>query len=129
MALALQCGREPVASGRYCAAESYDGRGCSAMTGSADCRPVALLSPAVGTRNVGDHLIEQAIRRLMGEDRVYHRFSIRRPLTATEIETINRSAGAILCGTNLYQHRWEAALTPETVARLRIPLVPFVVGS
>src|SRR5262245_53073879 len=92
-------------------------------------RKVALLSPAVGTGNVGDHFIESAIRRLLREETAYARFSIRRPLTPAEIDAINGTSCAVLCGTNLYQHDWESALTPEILARVRVPVIPFGVGG
>jgi hypothetical protein len=90
---------------------------------------ISLLSPAVGTGNVGDHFIEAAVRRLLREDTVYRRFSIRRPLTPADIEAINETRCAILCGTNLYQHDWESAMTPEALAGLCVPVIPFGVGG
>ncbi len=90
---------------------------------------IALLSPAVGTGNVGDHFIETAIQRLLAERLVYHRFSIRRPLTGRELDEINETACAVLCGTNLYQSDWESALTPRTLDQIRVPIVPLGVGS
>jgi hypothetical protein len=90
---------------------------------------MALLSPAVGTGNIGDQLIEDAVRRLVGGDVTYERFSTRRPLKSEEIERINESSCALLCGTNLYQRRWECRLTPETVRRLRVPLIPIGMGG
>ena len=90
---------------------------------------IALLSPAVGTGNVGDHFIDVAIRRLLREDVVYHSFSIRRPLTAGEIEQINQTSCALICGTNLYQHDWESALTMANLERIKVPVIPFGVGS
>jgi hypothetical protein len=90
---------------------------------------IALLSPAVGTPNVGDHFIEMAIRRLLQDSVVYHRFTIRQPLTAHDIDVINTTTCAVLCGTNLYQHDWHSALTPEIIERIRVPVIPFGVGS
>src|SRR4051812_17072280 len=91
--------------------------------------PIALLSPTVGTGNVGDHFIEAAVRRLLGEERVYHRFSVRRPLRAAEVAAINETACAVVCGTNLYQHDWESALTPQVLDALRVPVIPCGVGG
>jgi Polysaccharide pyruvyl transferase len=90
---------------------------------------VALLSPAVGTGNIGDYFIEQAVRRLLEDNVVYHRFTIRRPLTSAEIDKINSTDFAVLCGTNLYQHKWESALTLETLDRLHVPVIPCGVGT
>jgi polysaccharide pyruvyl transferase WcaK-like protein len=92
-------------------------------------RHIALLSPAVGTGNVGDHFIDAAIRRLLRDDVVYHSFSIRRPLVASDIEQINGTSCALICGTNLYQHDWESALTTTNLERIKVPVIPFGVGS
>src|SRR5262249_21760134 len=86
--------------------------------------PIALLSPAVGTGNLGDHFMEAAVRRVLGDQRVYRRFSVRRPWTAAEVSAINDTACAVLCGTNLYQHDWESALTPQALDQLRVPVIP-----
>jgi polysaccharide pyruvyl transferase WcaK-like protein len=90
---------------------------------------VALLSPAVGTGNVGDHFIERAIVRFLRDDVTYHRISVRSPLTANDIAVINSCNCAILCGTNLYQHDWESALSAEALARVKVPVIPFGVGG
>jgi polysaccharide pyruvyl transferase WcaK-like protein len=89
---------------------------------------IALLSPAVGSGNIGDHLIELAIRRLLG-DLHCERFSIRRTLSAEEIERINAMSCAVICGTNLYQYEWESALTPAVLAQIKVPVIPFGVGG
>ena len=90
---------------------------------------IALLSPAVGTPNVGDSFIETAIRRLLRDDVDFQRFSIRRPLEQREIDAINECACALICGTNLYQHDWHSALTPAVIERFKVPVIPFGVGS
>src|SRR5207237_5610114 len=36
---------------------------------------------------------------------------------------------ALICGTNLYQHDWESALTTPIVERIEVPVIPFGVGS
>jgi len=87
------------------------------------------LSPAVGTGNIGDHFIDAAIRRLLRDDVTYHSFSIRRALSAAEIEQINRTSAALICGTNLYQHDWESALSPAALEQIKVPVIPFGVGS
>lgn len=92
-------------------------------------QPIALLSPAVGTANVGDHFIETAIRRLLAEDVSYQRFSIRAPLGGEDVRAINACQCALLCGTNLYQHDWESAFNTEALARVRVPVIPFGVGG
>ena len=90
---------------------------------------VALLSPAIGTANIGDHFIEMAVRRLLPPQTVFARFSIRRELTADEIAAINRTRCALICGTNLYQHEWESALDAATLDRIRVPVIPVGVGG
>jgi polysaccharide pyruvyl transferase WcaK-like protein len=94
-----------------------------------DNAPIALLSPAVGSGNIGDHFIELAIRRLMRTDAQYRRFTIRRPLTDTELAQINGCCAALICGTNLWQRDWHSALTPQVLERIRVPVIPFGVGS
>ncbi len=90
---------------------------------------VALLSPAVGTGNVGDHFIEMAIRRLLRDDVDYARFSIRTPLAEADVERINETDVALVCGTNLYQREWPCKLTREALEAITVPVVPFGVGS
>ena len=41
---------------------------------------LALLTPAIGSRNAGDAMIESAIRRLVPAE-AYERFTLRRALT------------------------------------------------
>jgi polysaccharide pyruvyl transferase WcaK-like protein len=59
----------------------------------------------------------------------YRRFGIRRPLGEAEIESINKTDCALLCGTNLYQHDWESDLTAAALSRIRVPVIPFGVGG
>ena len=91
--------------------------------------PVALLSPAVGSFNIGDHLIELAIRRLLPREHEFIRFSIREPLGNDEIARINQASCAVVCGTNLYQWHWEAALDRRTLDRITVPIIPFGMGA
>jgi hypothetical protein len=90
---------------------------------------ISLLSPAVGTQNVGDDFIEMAIRRLLDQETSFRRFTIRRALKAQEIDEINETSCALICGTNLYQHDWESALDVATLKKIRVPVIPFGVGS
>src|SRR4051794_1314088 len=92
-------------------------------------RTVALLTPALGTKNIGDHFIELAIRRMLRPDTRYQRFTIRRPLKLEEIERINQTSAAVICGTNLWQHDWESALDAATLNKITVPVIPFGVGS
>jgi hypothetical protein len=90
---------------------------------------LALLSPAVGTGNVGDHFIELAVRRLLAAGTRYERIGVRRPLGDAELAAVNACDAAVLCGTNLYQHDWESALSEGALERIEVPLVPFGVGG
>src|SRR6476646_6182478 len=90
---------------------------------------ISLLSPAIGTGNIGDFFIEQAVRRLLHSSVAYRTFTTRRTLTDAEIESINRSDCALLCGTSLYQRGWESALTPAILGRIQVPVIPLGVGS
>jgi hypothetical protein len=92
-------------------------------------RSIALLTPALGTKNIGDHFIELAIRRMLRPDTVYERFTIRRALRADEIDRINQTSCALICGTNLYQHDWESALDVSVLKKITVPIIPFGVGS
>ena len=93
-----------------------------------DCVKVGLLTPAIGSRNSGDALIESAIRRMVPANE-FRRFGIRTPLGATEMTSLNECDVAILCGSNLYQAKPQMALDREFVNRLTIPLVPLGVGA
>jgi hypothetical protein len=90
---------------------------------------IALLSPAIGTDNIGDHFIERAITRLLGEDLEYVRFSTRTAPGEQDLAAINACDCALLCGTNLYQRDWHSELTPDHLARMEVPVIPFGVGS
>ena len=90
---------------------------------------LALLSPACGTGNVGDHFIEMAIKRFFDETVRFELFSTRRTLTSADIAHINRCEAALLCGTNLYQRDWHAEITPHILSQIHVPVIPFGVGS
>jgi len=96
---------------------------------SAQVQKIALLSPAIGTGNVGDHFIETAVRRLLQDNVIYLRFTVREPLTEGDIDVINDCDCALVCGTNLYQNQWFPTLSPEDLARIQVPVIPFGVGS
>src|ERR1700730_17883698 len=88
------------------------------------------MSAAVGSENVGDQFIELAVRRLLPADAQVECFSTRVPLSGEDIERANSTSVVLICGTNLYQEDWQApALEPAALARLRVPVVPFGVGS
>jgi polysaccharide pyruvyl transferase WcaK-like protein len=91
-------------------------------------KSLALFSAAVNGDNSGDALIEDAIRRLLPEHPATT-FPLLQPLTDEQIEQVNECDVAIICGTNLYQSSFCCALTPEVIARIRIPIVPLGVGT
>lgn len=89
---------------------------------------LALLTPAIGSRNVGDALIESAIRRLVPAE-AFERFSLRRVLTHEEMVALNACDAAVICGSNLYQDRLQTALNVEFVEALKVPLIPLGMGA
>ena len=84
---------------------------------------LALLTPAIGSRNAGDAMIESAIRRLVPAES-FERFTLRRALTGEEIAALNACDAAIICGSNLYQNKLQCALDADFLNRLRVPLIP-----
>jgi len=89
---------------------------------------IALLTAALYGDNSGDAIIESAIRRLIGAES-FHRFPLTRPLSDDDLRGINACDAAVICGTNLYQSIFACRLDVDTVARIRIPIVPFGIGS
>ena len=55
---------------------------------------ISLLSPAVGSDNMGDQIIELAIRRFFPSTVQFERVSIRRSLSDADFELLNDSAAA-----------------------------------
>jgi polysaccharide pyruvyl transferase WcaK-like protein len=90
---------------------------------------IALLSPAVGTENIGDHFIEQAIVRMLGPGLQLDRYTTRRTLSKDETDRINDADCALICGTNLYQHEWPASVSRRVLKRLKVPVIPIAVGG
>lgn len=90
---------------------------------------ISLLSPAIGTGNVGDDFIELAVRRLLRDDVEFLRFSVRQPLGDADVEQINATDCALLCGTNLYQRDWHSALTPAMLEKIQVPIIPTGIGT
>lgn len=91
-------------------------------------KKLALLSAAVNGDNSGDALIEDAVRRLLaGHDMTT--YPLLKTLTPAQIEEVNASDAVIICGTNLYQHVFACALTPEVIRRIHVPIIPLGVGG
>lgn len=89
---------------------------------------LALLTPAIGSRNAGDAMIESAIRRLVPAES-YEHFTLRRALTEAEMAALNACDAAIICGSNLYQDKLRCALDADFLDRLRVPLIPLGIGA
>jgi polysaccharide pyruvyl transferase WcaK-like protein len=90
-------------------------------------RRLAFLSAAVAGDNSGDALIQNAIERLVPQHE-RQVFPLLRTLTGAELEQINASDAAVICGTNLYQGVFACALTPEIIRRIRVPILPLGIG-
>lgn len=89
---------------------------------------LALLTPAIGSRNIGDAMIESAIRRIVPAES-HERFSLRRALTEEEMRALNACDAAIICGSNLYQDKLQCALDQHFLEQLKIPLIPLGMGA
>lgn len=88
---------------------------------------IGLLTPAIGSRNSGDSMIEAAVRRLVPAEQ-FVRFGIRERLSGSDVAALNDLDAALLCGSNLYQDRPQCALDEAFVNELKIPLIPLGVG-
>jgi len=97
-------------------------------TESRSTRTIALLSAAIDGDNSGDALIVDAIRRILRGNELAE-FPLLQPLDARQIGAINECDAVIICGTNLYQHVFACPLTPDIIAKIRIPIVPLGVGG
>lgn len=89
---------------------------------------IGLLTPAIGSRNSGDALIESAIRRLVPANE-FRRFGIRTRLGDGDLAALNECDAAILCGSNLYQDHPQCVLDSVFADLLKIPLIPLGVGT
>lgn len=91
-------------------------------------RKLALFSAAVNGDNSGDTLIEDAVRRLLAPN-LMQVFPLLQPLTGKELEQVNACDAAVICGTNLYQHIFACALTPQAIQQIQVPIIPLGIGS
>ncbi|MGB9153378.1 MAG: polysaccharide pyruvyl transferase family protein [Alphaproteobacteria bacterium] len=89
---------------------------------------VSLLTAAIRCDNAGDAIIESAVTRLIA-DASFHRFPLLQTLSDEEIDRINRTDIAIICGTNLYQKTFNCSITEEIAKRIKVPIIPFGIGS
>ncbi|MGH1372420.1 MAG: polysaccharide pyruvyl transferase family protein [Cellvibrionaceae bacterium] len=95
---------------------------------------VAFINPRLSTNNVGDHFIEDSVKKILAYDK---ELSIdidpRKPLNPGDIERINQCDVAVIVGTNLwYAHvakpgRW--MITIDELDQITIPFVPLGVGT
>lgn len=88
----------------------------------------ALLTSAINGDNSGDSIIESAVRRLLLANEIVQ-FPLTTPLTNVDFESINTCDALIICGTNLYQHVFACNLTPYVIDQIKIPIIPFGIGS
>jgi glycosyltransferase involved in cell wall biosynthesis len=89
---------------------------------------IALLSAAVNGDNSGDAIIETAVRRLVKAEQ-FTRFPLTTPLSEKDLAEINTHDRLLICGTNLYQHVFACNITKEVVQKIKIPVIPFGIGS
>ncbi|NIB42855.1 polysaccharide pyruvyl transferase family protein [Pseudomaricurvus alkylphenolicus] len=95
---------------------------------------IAFINPRVSTNNVGDHFIEDSVKRILDFD-PQRSIDIdpRKPLNPGDIERINECDVAVIVGTNLwYRHiaklgRW--MISVEELRQIKIPFVPLGVGT
>lgn len=89
---------------------------------------IAVLSAALNGDNSGDAIIETAVRRLLRSNDIKS-FPLTYALTEDQINEINTFDKLIICGTNLYQHVFACNLNEEVVSKIKIPIIPFGIGS
>jgi polysaccharide pyruvyl transferase WcaK-like protein len=97
-------------------------------------RSIAFLNPSLSTHNVGDLFIEDSVKRIVQYDpeRSIH-IDPRKPVTQESIDRMNECDAAVIVGTNLWyreiykEGQW--MLSRKELARIRIPIIPFGVGT
>jgi polysaccharide pyruvyl transferase WcaK-like protein len=98
------------------------------VTGRKNKKKLALFSAAVDGDNSGDAIIVDAIKRILSGNEILE-FPLLKSFGEEELKQINNCDMGIICGTNLYQNVFACALTPETLNKLRLPILPLGVGS
>ena len=95
---------------------------------------IAFLNPALSTRNVGDLFIQDSVKRIIRFDAESSvDIDPRKPLGNMEIDRINACDAALIVGTNLWyktilkEGRW--SLSPDILDRIKVPIIPFGVGT
>jgi polysaccharide pyruvyl transferase WcaK-like protein len=89
---------------------------------------LALFTAAINCDNSGDSIIESAITRLI-KDATLERVPLGDSLAVDHIATVNTCDAALICGTNLYQNCFACALTEDIVRSIKVPIIPFGIGS
>lgn len=95
---------------------------------------LAFLNPCLSTRNVGDHFIEDSVKRILDFDREHSiDLDTRKPPTPAEIARINACEAAVIVGTNLWyrdMHRRTCfAFTRQQLRQIRVPVIPLGIGT
>lgn len=95
---------------------------------------IAFINPRLSTNNVGDHFIEDSVKKILNYDAVDSvDIDPRKPLRPGDIDRINQCDVAVIVGTNLwYAHvakpgRWMISI--EELDQIKIPFVPLGVGT
>ena len=89
---------------------------------------VALLTSAIRGANAGDAIIEDSARRLIVAD-TYERIPLLHALGDEELDRLNQCDAAVICGTNLYQEKFNCNLGVEALRRIRVPVIPLGIGT
>ncbi len=95
---------------------------------------IAFINPRLSTANVGDHFIEDSVKKILDYDKEQSiDIDPRKPLNPNDIERINQCDVSVIVGTNLwYAHvakpgRW--MISVEELDQISIPFVPLGVGT
>lgn len=89
---------------------------------------LAIFTAGVQADNAGDSIIESAVLRLLGQEPAV-RLPLTVPLSSADLDAVNGCGAAVIAGTNLYQSVFACNLTQEVLARIRVPVIPFGVGT
>ncbi|MFT4637697.1 MAG: polysaccharide pyruvyl transferase WcaK-like protein [Verrucomicrobiales bacterium] len=95
---------------------------------------LAFINPRLSTRNVGDHFIEDSVKRILTYD-PEHSIDVdpRKPISAESIDAINQRQAAVIVGTNLWyrdvlhEGRWMFSM--DDLRKIKVPIIPLGVGT
>ena len=95
---------------------------------------IAFINPRLTSRNLGDMLIEDSVKRILVYDRQRSvNIDPRQPLTAEQICRINECDAAVIAGTSLWNRsmttsgRW--CVSSDDLRQIRVPIIPLGVGT